>query len=73
MSNPLTALDIDRLTVEQKLDLIGKLWDSLPNSVEVPIPDWHRAELAKRIADANANPGSMIPWEELRAELRGKR
>ena len=68
------ALDIDRLTTEQKLDLIGKLWDSLPNNVgELPIPDWHRAELAKRIADANANPGSMIPWEELRAELRGKR
>ena len=70
---PLTALEIDRLTVEQKLELIGRLWDSLPNSGEgLPFPDWNRRELKERIADADANPGAMIPWEELRAELRGR-
>ena len=71
--SPLTPQDFDRLTVEQKLDLIGLLWDSIPNNGEgLPFPDWHRRELKKRIADADANPGAMIPWEELRAELRGR-
>jgi putative addiction module component (TIGR02574 family) len=71
--SPLAALDIDRLTVEQKLDLIGLLWDSiLNNGGGLPFPDWHLRELKKRIADANANPGTMIPWKELRVELRGR-
>jgi putative addiction module component (TIGR02574 family) len=71
--SPITTLDIERLTVEQKLDLIAQLWDSIPKKGEaLPIPDWHRRELKKRIADADANPGTMIPWEELRAELRGR-
>ena len=69
--SPLAALDLDRLTVEQKLDLIGRLWDSLPtNGEELPIPESHRRELKDRIAEADANPIAMIPWEDLRAELR---
>jgi putative addiction module component (TIGR02574 family) len=71
--SPPAALDIDRLTVEQKIDLIGLLWDSMSNNGEaLPFPDWHRRELKKRIADAAANPDAMIPWEEFRAELRGR-
>ena len=61
------------LTVEQRIELIGELWDSIPDSVEaLPIPDWHREELERRLDKANAEPEAEIPWEEVRRRLRGE-
>ena len=60
-------LDIDGLTVTQKLELIDRLWDSLADSPEVL--DWHREELERRLEDADAAPELGIPWENVRAEL----
>jgi len=45
------------LSVEQRLELIGELWDSIPDSPdELPVPEWHRAELKRRLAAADADP-----------------
>jgi putative addiction module component (TIGR02574 family) len=61
------------LTVEQRLELIGELWDSIPDSLnELPIPEWHREELERRLAAADANPDVSIPWEEIKRRLREK-
>jgi putative addiction module component (TIGR02574 family) len=61
------------LTVEQRLELIGELWDSIPDSLnELPIPEWHREELERRLAAADANPDATIPWEEIKRRLREK-
>ena len=71
MSQPVRELDIDQLSVPQRLDLITRLWDSIPNSTDaLPIPDWHRQELARRLAAADAAPEEAIPWEEVQARLR---
>jgi putative addiction module component (TIGR02574 family) len=62
-----------QLAPSQKLEIIGWLWDSLPNSLEsLPIPDSHRDELERRITTADANPAAAIPWEEVRDQLRRK-
>ena len=61
------------LTVAQRLDLIGELWDSIPDSLdELPIPEWHREELERRLAAADADPDAAIPWEEVKKRLREK-
>ena len=61
------------LTVEQRLELIGELWDSIPDSLsELPIPEWHREELEGRLAAADADPDAAIPWEEVKRRLREK-
>jgi len=61
------------LTVEQRLELIGELWDSIPESLDaLPVPDWHRAELERRLAEADAKPQEAVPWEEVRRHLREK-
>ena len=61
------------LTVEQRLDLIGELWDSIPDSLdELPIPEWHREELERRLAAADADPDAAIPWKEVKKRLREK-
>jgi len=61
------------LSVEQRLELIGELWDSIPDSTAaLPVPDWHREELDRRLATADANPEAAIPWEEVKRRLREK-
>ena len=53
------------------LDLISEFSDSLPHSLEeLPIPEWHREELERRLAAADADPDGGIPWEEVRERLR---
>jgi putative addiction module component (TIGR02574 family) len=55
------------LTIKQRLELIGELWDSLPDSVdELPVPEWHKAELDRRLAAADADPDAGIPWEDVK-------
>ena len=61
------------LTVAQRLDLIGELWDRIPDSLdEFPVPEWHREELERRLAAADADPDAAIPWEEVKRRLREK-
>ena len=73
MAQSLSDVAINQLSVAERLDLISVLWDSIPNSLEeLPIPEWHREELERRLAAADADPGSAIPWEEVRQRLRKK-
>ena len=68
----LEQFGIERLTVEQRLELVGLIWDSVTaGGVPSPIPEWHRRELERRIAAADADPGAALPWAEVRARLLG--
>lgn len=63
----------DRDTVDERLDLISGVWDSIPDSLEeLPIPEWHGKELERRLAAADADPDGAIPWEEVRQRLQKK-
>ena len=73
MPNDLAALGLDKLSVQERLDLIETLWDSLPDQVEMQeIPAWHLVELAKRRGEANANPGAGRPWCDVLAGLEAE-
>lgn len=73
MSPSVPQLDIASLTVPQRLDLIGQLWDSIPDPASaLDIPEWHRAENDKRVAAADAAPEQAIPWEEVKRGLRSQ-
>ncbi len=69
MERTLQQLGIDRLSAEQRLELIGLIWDSLPADVPFTPPDRHVRELERRIADADANPGAAEPWESVMSRL----
>ena len=60
-------LNIDELSVAERIELIGELWDSLGD--DAPIPEWHHAVLRDRIRTADADPDAFKPWEEVRAQL----
>jgi putative addiction module component (TIGR02574 family) len=70
MTVTIESLGIDRLTVRERLELIEKIWDSLPESVEPQdVPEWHLVELARRRAEAEAHPGEGRPWREALGSL----
>jgi putative addiction module component (TIGR02574 family) len=59
------------MSPEERLRLIGEIWDSLPPADQREIPESHREELDRRLAAADADPGAGAPWEEVKARLRG--
>ena len=69
MSPTMHDLGIDRLTVAQRLHLIGEIWDSL-SAQATPIPEDHREELDRRLAAADADPINGEPWNVVLERLR---
>jgi putative addiction module component (TIGR02574 family) len=67
MNLTLEQFGIDRLSPDQRFELIALIWDSLPDDVPLAAPDWHLRELEQRIAAADANPGAVEPWEDVLA------
>jgi putative addiction module component (TIGR02574 family) len=68
----LEQFGIDRLSPQERVELIGLIWDSLPDDAPFTPPDWHLRELERRIAAADADPGAAEPWEAVLARLSRK-
>jgi putative addiction module component (TIGR02574 family) len=69
MSPTLKALGIDQLSVEERIALVQEIWDSIAADMEAtPLTGAQRAELERRLADHEANPDDVIPWEQIQAE-----
>ena len=68
-----TLLDetLPSLTTNEKLALIGKIWASL-DADSLPVPPAVVAELNRRRADYERNPGSALTLDELLARVRNK-
>jgi putative addiction module component (TIGR02574 family) len=61
-----------RLTPDERLDLIGQLWDSLGDA-DIPLPEAQKAELARRLSSLDQDRAHAVTWEQLRAELARRR
>lgn len=59
------------LSVPQKLEIIGLLWDSIDSDPAVAdIPQWQLDELDRRDADDLKNPKPSYTWDETIARIR---
>ena len=68
MSVSLEALGIERMSIEDQLELVQAIWDNIAaNPQRPPISDTLRAELDRRLDDHLANPDDVVPWEEVNA------
>ena len=75
MSKP--TLDIERLSPDERLELMEQLWESLrkdPSSV--PLTDAQREELDRRLdeleADVQRGASLGIPWDEVLQRIRNR-
>lgn len=71
MNATLLEETITRLTPDEKLALIGKLWSSL-DTANLPIPPAVLAELDRRRAEYECDPNSALTLDELLARVRRK-
>lgn len=68
MSPTLQSLGLGNLGIKDKLALIEELWESvIAEDPAMALTDAQRAELDRRIADYEANPDDVVPWEEIKA------
>ena len=68
MSVSATSLGIDRLSREDRLALVQEIWDSIALEQREPfLSDAQRQELARCVAEHDANPDDVIPWEQVKA------
>ena len=62
-----TRLSIDKMSVDERLELIGKIWDSIEELP--PLTEAQKAELDRRIESYRASPGDSVTWEAVKARL----
>jgi putative addiction module component (TIGR02574 family) len=61
------------LSIEEKIDYVQSLWDHIAADVNtVPLTEWQKQVLEKRLAAYEEDPDAGVPWEELRERLRSK-
>ncbi len=62
--------EIRKLSVAERIQLVEDVWDSIAAAAEeLPVPDSHREELARRRTEHRQHPEDVIPWEEVRRQL----
>ena len=65
-----TDLDISKLSVAERIQLAEDLWDSVAAETgELPLGAAQKAELERRLADLERDPGAGEPWEVVRARI----
>jgi putative addiction module component (TIGR02574 family) len=76
------AFDYRTLSVDERLELVGDIWDSIADEANanadlLPLSEEQKAELDRRLAAYEADPSVSIPMDEalkgIRARFRARR
>jgi putative addiction module component (TIGR02574 family) len=63
--------DFSQISIAERIQLVEDIWDSIvaegPKAVQ--LSEQQRQEIRHRLAAHDAEPGSAIPWEQVRSEL----
>lgn len=67
--------DLSTLPVADRLKLIEDLWDSIEVEASdlLPLPEWHRNEVERRLDALDAGASIGAPWSEVRGRITGGR
>jgi putative addiction module component (TIGR02574 family) len=70
-----TLAELLKLSAKGRIEIAMALWDSLTDDereAEMVLTPEQAAELDRRLADHLANPGTGIPWDDVRRKLAGE-
>lgn len=65
--------ELRKLSLAERLELVEELWDSIAAECErdsIALTDEQRADLERRLAEADADPAGGAPWEEVLERIR---
>ncbi len=58
-------IPIDQMTVNEKLEAISLIWDSLGDTPDqIPAPDWQRSELERRSNRLDSSESTVSDWDD---------
>lgn len=63
-------LQLDQVTIEEKLRAMEALWEDLCRHNAVPVPQWHRDILDERQRLIDEGKTEFLDWETVKKELR---
>ena len=64
----------EEMTKAERILYVQDLWDRIAAEPEpLPLSTAQLAEVRRRLADHEANPESLIPWDEAREQVRIRR
>ncbi len=61
---------VGQLPVDEQIVLVQQIWDEIAKHRDLPLSDAKRAELDRRLASYQANPGDVVPWQLIREDRR---
>ncbi len=61
-----------KLEPDERIALAYRLWDSVADDDDVELTPELVQELKRRMVEHEREPGSAVPWEEVRERLRAK-
>jgi putative addiction module component (TIGR02574 family) len=61
--------ELMKLSPAERIQLAQDLWDSIAEEEMPPLTPEQIEEIERRPAEHEKDPGSAIPWEEVRARL----
>ncbi|MGH9656102.1 MAG: addiction module protein [Bryobacteraceae bacterium] len=64
--------EIGKLSATEKLELLDVLWQSL-EADELPLTEAQCDELDFRLIEYERNPDDVVPWDEVRARVFGRK
>lgn len=66
--------EIAHLSTPEKILLVEDLWDSIASDKSiVPVPQSHLEELDSRLKSYEADPGNLLPLEELQVRVERRK
>jgi putative addiction module component (TIGR02574 family) len=69
MSRITQSLGIDQLPRDQRIALVQEIWDTIAAEPHPPLlTEAQRLELERRVAEDDANPNEVVPWEQVKAQ-----
>ena len=63
---------VDTLSAEARIELMGRLWDSLDPASAAPISGELATELDRREAEADSAPAAGEPWADIHVAVLRK-
>ncbi|MGV3484891.1 MAG: addiction module protein [Planctomycetaceae bacterium] len=68
--SPTQSIQLDTLSVAEKLALMERLWADLSRCpMDIPSPDWHGDVLAARLTAAREGKTTFVDWEDAKRRL----
>ncbi len=65
--------EVETWPIDDRIRLVQDVWDRLVDQGYKPeLTEEMKAELDRRVEEMDRNPGSGVPWEEVKARVLGR-